>query len=53
MNFGYSVSGFHCVALTAWNAGHLKQLAWGLRALTNGGIDLPVRLLVVGELNSS
>jgi len=53
VNLGYSVSVFQCVALTVCFAGHFKQLVWSLRALTNGGIDLPVGLMVAGELNST
>jgi hypothetical protein len=53
VNFGYSVSVFQGVVLTVCLAGHLKQLAWGLHALTNGGIDLPAGLMAAGELNST
>jgi hypothetical protein len=53
VNLGYSISVFQCVALTVGFAGHLKQLAGGLRAFTNGGIDLLVGPVMVGELNST
>jgi hypothetical protein len=39
VNFGYSVSVIQCVVLTVCLADHCKQLACGLRALTNGDID--------------
>jgi hypothetical protein len=52
-NLGYSVSLFQGVAHTVRFADQRKRLACGLCALTIGGIDLPVGLLLVGELNST
>jgi hypothetical protein len=44
---------FQRVVLTIRFAGHRKQLACGLRALANGGIDLLAGLVMAGELNST
>jgi hypothetical protein len=53
VNFGYSESVFQRVVLTVRFAGHRKHLAGDLRALRFGDIDLLVRLVMVGELNST
>jgi len=53
VNLGYSISVFQRVALTVCFAGHLKQLARGLRALANGGIDITSGAGDGGELNST
>jgi hypothetical protein len=50
---GYSVSLFQRVVHTVRLADQRKHLACDLRALTTGGIDLLVGLVMVGELNST
>jgi hypothetical protein len=52
-NLGYSVSLFQGVVQTVRHADQRKHLACDLRALTIGGIDLLVGLVMVGELNST
>lgn len=52
-NFGYSVSGVQFFGLTVLCAGHQPQLADGLQAMQQGGIDRLARLFVGGGLNSN